>query len=534
MKKVDINFIREELAKEDYVLLSDVYVNNRSKLKYKCSRGHIREFIWGNWLKGVRCRLCANEKLSNDRRLDFDVVNISFIAEDYEILECNYVNARSVIKYKCSRGHIFTTNWVNWYSGNRCPICSRDKIKLEYDAVKKAFESEDYVLLEDNYVNSRTKMRYRCPRGNEHSMSWNAWRQGRRCPCCRTNAKLTIDFVRQSFEKENYKLLDDVYINSNTKLKYECPRGHIHSIRWNNWISGNRCPKCNNTGTSRQEQEVIEFIRSLGVNFIEHDKSIIHPYELDIVLPDHKIAIEYCGLYWHSELMDKTRNYHLNKLEGCIKNDYRLITIFEDELVFKKYIIESVLKNKIGIYDGNRIYARKCQVQEINSRQAHKFCDKNHLQSYTGSSVKLGLFYENEIVSVMTFAKRSIAKGSKHKDGYWELSRFCNKIDYLVVGGASKLLKYFEKNYDWKEIISYADRRWSDGNMYYKLGFDFKKFTQPNYWYFKIRDINRIHRFSLRKKEEEPKDKTEWELRQEQDYSRIWDCGNYKFVRRND
>jgi len=216
----------------------------------------------------------------------------------------------------------------------------------------------------------------------------------------------------------------------------------------------------------------------------------------------------------------------------CNKKGYRLITIFEDEFIHKKDIMESMLKNKLGIANNKVIYARKCKIGIIESRTARLFCESNHIQGYAGSKIKIGLFYKDKLVSVMTFSSPSIAKGARNKKlNVWELSRFCSKLNCRVIGGASKLFKYFERNYQWQQIFSYADRRWSDGNLYEKLGFDFDGYTVPNYWYFKSKNCIRTHRFVLRKKSDEPKDQTEWQIRQKEGWNRIWDCGNFRFVK---
>ena len=132
----------------------------------------------------------------------------------------------------------------------------------------------------------------------------------------------------------------------------------------------------------------------------------------------------------------------------------------------------------------------------------------------------------------MTFSHGNISKGSKHVEGVWELNRFCSNYNYRIPGIASKLLTHFKRNYEWKEIFSYADKRWSTGNVYYKLGFELDHETIPNYWY--IKNFQRIHRFNLRKRPDEPKEIPEWVLRQEEGYLKIWDCGNMKFVLKKD
>ena len=127
----------------------------------------------------------------------------------------------------------------------------------------------------------------------------------------------------------------------------------------------------------------------------------------------------------------------------------------------------------------------------------------------------------------MTFGKGNISKGSKVVDGVWELSRFCSNYDYHIQGIAGKLLSYFKSRYNWKEIYSYADRRWSNGNLYITLGFEQENKMRINYWY--VKGYKRIHRFNLRKRPDEPKEIPEKVLRTKEGYYIVWDCGNLKF-----
>jgi len=181
------------------------------------------------------------------------------------------------------------------------------------------------------------------------------------------------------------------------------------------------------------------------------------------------------------------------------------------------------------------IYARKCTVQEIDNNLKTKFLDKYHLQNSDTSSVRLGLFYKNKLISVMTFKKQL-----NKENGYYELSRFCNGNSFYVIGGASKLLKYFERKYNPIEIKTFADKRWSDGTVYYKLNFEHSHDSSPNYWYFQKSGNHHplIHRFNFRKSELPKKldtfdpNKTEWENMIDNGWNRIWDCGNMVFIKK--
>jgi len=331
------------------------------------------------------------------------------------------------------------------------------------------------------------------------------------------------------------ELLDEQYQNAHYKHRWKCLKCGTEFIQiWNLIQQGFRCPKCSPIKPlSKPQEDLSSFLQSLGLTVVKNDRSLIKPYELDIVIPSHKLAIEFNGLYWHCE-EQVGKDYHLHKTQLCESKEYRLIHIFEDEWVLKKDIVKSRLKHILGkTEDCVHIGARQCTVKEISTLEKNEFLEKYHIQGKDVSKVKLGAFYEDQLIAVMTFSHGSLAKGVKKQDPLvWELNRFCSKSDFVISGIASKLLEYFKKNYDWKEIFSYADRRWSDGDLYQKLGFELVSKTEPNYWY--VDGFKRIHRFALRKRPKEPKDVPEWVLRSGEGYMRVWDCGSLKFVIEND
>jgi len=321
----------------------------------------------------------AKDVKEGDFLLSFDFVKKSFEEEGFRLLSTEYVNAHNKLKYECSNGHELTITWAEWNSGHghECRICKeKNKTKEMLEFISNAFEKEGYKLLTTKYINSRQKLDYICPKGNKHTITWNMWQQGKRCPCCNSRSKKTIEFVVDEFAKEGYIVKSEFYENNKQKIMCVCPNGHEYSITRANWMTGYRCPKCNLVGTSKQEIELIEFIKSFGIDVIEHDRSLISPYELDIIIPAKKVAIEYCGLYWHSELAGKDRNYHLYKLKACKEKGYRLITIFEDELLYRKEVVFSRLKNIFRVGDLNVIYARNCVIDLISTKQARIFCEE--------------------------------------------------------------------------------------------------------------------------------------------------------------
>lgn len=291
-----------------------------------------------------------------------------------------------------------------------------------------------------------------------------------------------------------------------------------------------RCPDCFPQNTSREQIELQHFIRSCGVQIKENDRQEINPLELDIYIPEKQLAIEFDGLYWHSDI---DKNYHLNKTKLCEEKGIHLIHIFENEWLFKQNIVKSRLKNLLGLYD-HKCYARECEVREIDANISKHFQNENHIQGSASALIHLGLFYNNELVSLMTFGK---SRFSKKYD--WELVRFCNKLWWHIPGSASKLFNYFKETYHSTSIVSYADRRWtmnSGNTIYDKLGFKFDHLSYPNYWYFKQNSYQLESRIKYQKHklknllENFNQNKTEVENMRDNGYKRIFDCGNIVYI----
>lgn len=295
------------------------------------------------------------------------------------------------------------------------------------------------------------------------------------------------------------------------------------------------CTKCNPKGfksKSNYETKILEFLKENNIEVdITNNSFLGNNQHLDFIIHDKKIAIEFDGLYWHNELFRKP-NYHINKTNNCLEKGYELIHIFEDEWISKENIVKSILLNKLNLIT-NKIYARKCEIKEVDNKTMNDFLNKNHIQGTVITNYKFGLFYENELVSLMTFSKGRKFIGGKEDE--YELTRFVNKINTTVIGGADKLFKHFIKLYNPKKIISYSDKRYFNGNIYKKLGFEYVSTTLPNYWY--IINNKKYHRYNFRKSElikhGFDKNKTEKEIMFERKIYRIYDCGNDKWIFNN-
>lgn len=331
----------------------------------------------------------------------------------------------------------------------------------------------------------------------------------------------------------------DGYVNTNRENLYKFKCKTCDNI-FEDHIDGGHIPRCLScrpyiNGTSIMEKEIGEYIESILGSEIEIKTKVrgIISGELDIFIPSKNIAIEFNGTYWHSEISGKkSKKYHLKKTEECLSKDIRLIHIFEDEWDKKKSIVKSRLSNILNV-SNKKIYARNCNIIEIDNKECELFLENNHIQGNCRSPIRLALSINNEVVSVMTFGKMRNVLGNSSKQYEYEMYRFCSSVN--VIGGASKLLTYFIKKYSPKKITSYSDRRWSNGDVYNKLGFHLKSYTPPNYFYIKYGYCDRHSRYGFTKHklsnklENFDETLTEWENMQLNGYDRIWDCGHGKW-----
>jgi len=285
-----------------------------------------------------------------------------------------------------------------------------------------------------------------------------------------------------------------------------------------------RCPTCFPiiAGSSKGEEEILLWLKELGLEVIH--RYVLNKTEFDIFVPGYKLLIEFDGLYWHSEISgNKNSRFHLKKTETAKQNGFELIHIFEDEWIEKQDIVKSIILNKVGL--SKKIYARKCELLELDKKTADEFLESYHLHGTAPSSIRKGLVYNKELVSVITFGK---ARFNKNID--YEIVRYATKNGINVIGGLSKLLKAFKYS-----LITYADRRYFDGHSYLQAGFKFSHFSEPAYYYTDHKHrYSRIrfqkHKLSKLLENYEPA-LTEWQNMQLNGWDRIWDCGNAVYVR---
>ena len=237
-KKLTYEFVKEQFEKAGHIPKFTEYINNKSKLDYVCPNGHAQAITWSNFNKGHGCSHCAG-----NIQHDTEFVKSEFIKENYTPEFDEYINNKQKLDYICDKGHKHFSSWTKWQQGCRCPYCYGNA-KHSTEFIKNEFIKENYIPEFDEYINAYTALDYTCPNKHKHSMTWHNWQKGARCPSCYGNVKLTYEFVKEQFSKVGKKLLETEYINSSTKMKYRCFNGQIHSISWDNLKDVKECNKC--------------------------------------------------------------------------------------------------------------------------------------------------------------------------------------------------------------------------------------------------------------------------------------------------
>lgn len=342
------------------------------------------------------------------------------------------------------------------------------------------------------------------------------------CTSCITISKKTLDNKRvfPSWFRDNLIDEKDIHDFDNKLLRSRCDDGTYRKIRiycrncgeiytqyvykFMNSYSENTsgiCKKCSCASHSHLEDIILSYIKSITeTEIITNDKSLIinpktgKPLELDLYFPEYKTAIEINGSYWHSESIKSCREYHQNKFLLCMNAGIHLINIYDIDWLYNRCKVERILKS-IFVPSG-KIYARNTKVKKINKDEGSLFLKNYHLDKDTNQSkYYYGLYQDDVLISVMSFGHlRGQNRNHINKD-YYELTRFVTLPNLIVVGGASKLLSAFIQEYHPEYILAYSDNDYFSGNVYQKIGFSFKKYTTPDYYWFNLSDKSYLPRW---------------------------------------
>ncbi len=284
---------------------------------------------------------------------------------------------------------------------------------------------------------------------------------------------------------------------------------------------------------TQEQKRLNDIIRSFGFKTSFNDRSIIPPLEIDIVVPEKMLAIEFNGNFWHSEAKlstDIAKFKHLEKTRKCQQTGYRLFHIFEHHWKEREFQIMNFLKSLLGVNE-KTIFARNCNV---NNNACADFIENNHMQGCGKNAIRyFNLEYNGEIIA-------SMVASTHHRQnadlGAIVLSRLCFKSGVHIPGGASKLFNKFiewAKNSKYNSVVSWSDNLWTNGGIYEKLGFILEQEYPPDYFYWHVKKHVAISKQSQQKKKTGcPEGMTEREWCIQNNLYRIWDCGKKKWTYR--
>lgn len=496
-----------------------------------------------NHLDGAICPQCKKEQL---HQKNVDALKTRFFNQCQKLYGGFYDYTKSIFERRedniiviCPIHGEFTINVKSHMEGAICPQCrkiikkTRPKLTNE-QFIKKCQDKygDKFTYENTNFIDYNTPIKVNCVKHGEIEVAPKHFLYDSKygCKLCSSESQqLTYETFLEKAKKIHHNMYDYSkvkYNNNHTKVCIVCPKHGEFWMTPNAHISQKQnCPKCIER-TSVWEKEIKEFIESIGVKIDNNNREILNGKEIDIFIPNFNIGIECNGVYYHSEAFITDKNYHINKTNCANNKNIKLIHIFEDEWKTKQNIVKSRLRNLFHKND-YKIYARKCEIKNVSHEETKCFLNENHIQGYVPSKINIGLYYNNELVSLMTFGNLRKNLGSEKKENMFELLRFCNKLNTSVIGGASKLFKYFLKNNNPQKIISYCDLRWSDGMIYNILNFNLHHISKPNYFY--VINGKRENRFKYRKdalvREGFDQNKTEHQIMLERGYYRVYDCG---------
>lgn len=529
------------------------YIGFQQPMEISCKKCGLFSQSPRNHLRAKGCPNC-NSKKKKTFEIFYKEVKQKH-GDKHIINEEDYNGLQKDVIVKCVDHGIFKIKAYNLLRTIGCKKCAKEsekqkKFKTQEQFIKESIEVHGiFYEYPQQYVGANITMDINCPIHGVFSQSPSNHIRGRGCPKCgvdRQKEKMTntLEYfksvcksIHNSFY--DYSLITE-YINNKETYEIICPKHGMFKQYGYTHMRGAGCPKCANK-ISKPEIEICELLESYNIKYESSNRKILKGLELDIIIPEKKIAIEYNGLMFHREGLytkggiggGKHKNYHLNKTKLAKEAGYKLIHIFEDEWILNKTLVKNKILHILGESVSEKVYARKCKIKTITSKESKAFLNEFHIQRSDSTAIRYGSFYENKLVAVMTFLKS--------KDNSYKLNRFATDSKYRCIGLASKNLTHFIREHKPSKIITFADRRWTlsaEKNVYTTIGFDLVETQPPVYHYYNVKtqEIFRYNRQRfmkhkiLKKYPELSEEKTGKELMVGLGYDRIWDCGNFKYV----
>ena len=502
------------------------YKNNKTKLTIICPEHG--EFLQNpnNHLSGCGCGLCGNNVILDLKH--FLTKSKSLHGDTYTYGKAVYKGVDHLITITCREHGDFDQVAAIHMKGSCCPKCKPNYKLTTATFIERANEVHHNKYRYDDavYLRSHGKVIITCPDHGDFIQTASLHLGGGGCPDCGgTKGHTTETFIKKAtlVHGDKYDYSKTSYVNAKTNVVIGCPtHGDFLQLAQSHINQAAGCPKCSHT-ISKAEQYLADMLTSKGLSLIQSDRKILNGLELDIVIPEKKIAIEFNGVYWHSEANGKDKSYHLNKTTLANAAGYRLIHIWEDDFTEDSEREINFILNACGKVETKSVYARKTIIKEIPTSVSSPFLTKYHVQGSVISSVRLGTFIGEDLVAVTLFTKR--------KYGY-ELVRHATSLK--VIGGLGKAVKHFHRLFG-EEIHSFCDLSRHDGRSYDLAGFVKSGSLNPDYKY--VVDGKREHKFGFRLASIKTKfpefyspEKSERQMMEDAGIPRVWDCGKTRYI----
>lgn len=522
-------------TKNGDLLPEEVGISNKKSVWWKCGEGHEwSASIFNRARKNSGCPYCSGLK---------PIVGETDLSSTHPILASEWHPTKNLpltpqmVKRKTNKkvwwlgdcGHEWFRS-INAITKNGCPYCTKillsvgeNDLSATHPEVMKFWHPTKNGNIKPTSIFSGTESNAwwlgKC--GHEWERSVRVMTRGvTSCPYCSgrrtlkgfndlvtTHPKLVAeewDFSRNSVAPETF------LAGSNIKVHWKCKKSHkwqaIVYDRARGDLTG--CPQCYSSSfVSKVEKEVADFVKSLGFEVETSNRSILRSQEIDIYIPSMSVAVEFNGLFYHTEHFGKNQNYHYSKWLKCKEQGIELIQIWEDEWRDNPTQIKRLLASKLGASQEEKVFAVNAQLVEISQERAEKFLNKNHLQGFALGSRYLALF-ANDMVAVMVLDEE-VAAAKKTLN----IIRYAASIN--VVDGFTRLVSFVEEEFKPSRIIGVSDNSLSDEDLYLLNGFVKTEDVLPDYTYFA---------------RNERRDKSSvGELPNLNDSLRIWDAGKTKW-----
>jgi hypothetical protein len=544
----------------DGILPEHLSSGSTRKLEWKCPKDHLYlATVTNRTLLGRGCPYCAGRYPivgENDiATTNPEVMKFWDHETNTQLPEATKKATNKLLHWICEKQHRWTSVPANLTLNKQyCPYCSGKKLipgETDFASVypEKVYlwdHGKNEVKPHEVSAKNAALIHWKCPFNHEweasvYTLAITEGTTG--CPHCAGRkglrgfndlASLYPELLAEWNYEKNDKQPSEHSYGSGHVAWWKCAKNHEWETKINKRTGKNRinCPTCAlELSVSKNEQEVYDFILTLGVQAEQSNRQLLNDgKELDIYIPSKNIAIEYNGIYWHSDAIRKDQNYHYDKWLACKDKGIQLIQIWEDEWNRNPEQIKRMLAHKLGISNERKVFARKTTVVELNKVQTELFLNENHVQGYASGSYYLGLKDKSndELVSVLVLKNEAGTEGKT-----LNIIRYATSAN--VVGGFTKLLSYATKAYSPEGYITFSDHCVSDGGLYANHSFVADKELPPDYMYV-VGNV-RKHKFGYRLKrfKDDPKllweeGLTERELADLNGLKRIWDAGKTRWV----